>query len=120
MSTCSWWTLHASEHCASEGAQKFALTVNPNLDEVISDQCRPGQQHHIATASGRKACAVPLWLEGDVVRLPTGFVGRTREHLTSLQARLPFGAVLTIGVLLGISISPPLRRLKRWLKTGEG
>lgn len=94
--------------------------VNPNLDEVISDQCRPGQQDHIATASGRKACAVPLWLEGDVVRLPTGFVGRTREHLTSLQARLPFGAVLTIGVLLGISISPPLRRLKRWLKTGEG
>ncbi|WP_244494715.1 winged helix-turn-helix transcriptional regulator, partial [Ensifer sp. Root127] len=22
-----WWTLHASEHCASEGAQKFALTI---------------------------------------------------------------------------------------------
>ncbi|OCP34409.1 hypothetical protein BC360_30175 [Ensifer sp. LC163] len=22
-----WWTLHASEHCASEGAQKFALTL---------------------------------------------------------------------------------------------
>ena len=21
-----WWTLHASQHCASEGAQKFALT----------------------------------------------------------------------------------------------
>ncbi|WP_162243547.1 response regulator [Rhizobium sp. Leaf386] len=27
VSTYCLWTLHASEHCASEGAQKFALTL---------------------------------------------------------------------------------------------
>jgi hypothetical protein len=27
VSTCFWWTLHASERCSSEGAWKFALTL---------------------------------------------------------------------------------------------
>ncbi|MBY5701107.1 hypothetical protein [Rhizobium leguminosarum] len=31
VSTYFWWTLHASEYCASEGAQKLALTVNESL-----------------------------------------------------------------------------------------
>jgi hypothetical protein len=31
VSTYFWWTLHASEHCASEGAQKFALTVKARI-----------------------------------------------------------------------------------------
>ncbi|PON02342.1 DUF4238 domain-containing protein, partial [Rhizobium hidalgonense] len=30
-----WWTLHASEHCASEGARKFALTLVPDLEELL-------------------------------------------------------------------------------------
>jgi alpha-amylase len=28
VSTCFWWTLHASERCSSEGAWKFALTFS--------------------------------------------------------------------------------------------
>jgi hypothetical protein len=36
VSTYFWWTLHASEHCASEGAQKFALTVDQSK-EIASD-----------------------------------------------------------------------------------
>lgn len=31
VSTYFLWTLHASEHCASEGAQKFALTLVATL-----------------------------------------------------------------------------------------
>jgi hypothetical protein len=92
--------------------------VNGNLDVTISGDCTPGGRNRIETAWGRRACAVPLWLEGPVPRAPTA-METVGDHLASLRARLPFGAILGLGMLLGLVLAPLARRMRLWVLAGE-
>lgn len=88
--------------------------VNGNLDHVISRECRQGQEQHIPTASGRRACAVPLWLEGPSAPAPASLLGQAGEHLVSARATMPFTAILGLGILLGLGLLPLARRIYQW------
>jgi hypothetical protein len=41
VSTCFWWTLHASERCSSEGAWKFALTIDRHRGVLLGEADDP-------------------------------------------------------------------------------
>ena len=87
--------------------------VNPNLDRVISKNCSLGQEGHIQTESGRRACALPLWLEGPAAPKPLTTHQKSRAHIASLTARLPFSIILLLGGLLGIAVSSLWLRLRQ-------
>lgn len=86
--------------------------INPNLDRVISENCSLGQEGHIQTPSGRRACDIPLWLEGPAAPQPLTTFQKTRAHIVSLTVRLPFSIILLLGGLLGIAVSSLWLRLR--------
>lgn len=90
--------------------------ANDNLDKIISEKCRAGQEHHISSeTSTRRACAIPLWLEGQSAPAPASLPGQAGEHLTSVRAETPFWVILLFGAFLGIGFIAVARRIYDWV-----
>lgn len=85
-------------------------SANGNLDGIISKHCLEGQGGFIPTDMGRRACAVPLWLEGE----GSPATGQLQDQALSLRARMPFGVILTLGVLAGLALSSLVQHLRHW------
>jgi len=93
------------------------LELNGNLDWILAKACTVGGSGDFVTADGRRACAVPLWLE-DPIAAPPGpltVLDLATNHFVSLSVRLPFLVTLVIGALLGAAVLPLLHRLRRWM-----
>lgn len=110
-------TARLNERYAEMAAQPDAGTwlhlqsVNGNLDEVLSNNCRPGQAQHIKTQDGQEACAVPLWLDAPEAPRPITTIQKAHSQFVSLRARLPFTIILLLGISVGIVASAGWHRI---------
>lgn len=93
------------------------VELNANLDWILAKACAAGGAGEFVTAEGRRACAVPLWLEAPIAAPPGPLtvLDLAADHFASLSARLPFLVTLAIGALLGAAVLPLLQRLRRWM-----
>jgi hypothetical protein len=93
------------------------LELNANLDWTLAKACAVGGSGEFVTAEGRRACAVPLWLETPIAAPPGPLtvLDLAADHFASLSARLPFLVTLAIGALFGTALVPLLHRLRRWV-----
>ena len=93
------------------------VELNANLDWILAKACAAGGSGAFVTAEGRRACAVPLWLETPIAAPPGPLtvLDIATDHFASLSARLPFLVTLAIGALFGAAVLPLLQRLRRWM-----
>jgi hypothetical protein len=91
--------------------------VNPNIDVTMAKFCRPGAARRIDSPNGQAACEIPLWIQPPAPR-PSTAMEKLQAYIGSLQARLPFPAVLVLGILIGLCLAPLARRARQWALKG--
>lgn len=112
-------TAALSERYAEVASRPDAATwmrlqsVNGNLDGILSDNCRPGKTQHLEIQGGRIGCAVPLWIDAPDAPRSVTTIQKAQSQFVSLRARLPFGVVLSIGLLVGIVASAIWHRMSK-------
>lgn len=79
--------------------------VNGNIDEIIAKNCRFGQENYVPNGTLRGACNIPLNLDGPTIPAPVGLAGQVQEQLITTRAKMSFGAILLLGMIIGLGVS---------------